>query len=64
MYSDALFTGFNLLLPKVLVSHFDLTKHEIKGEKIHLYFTETNNAPKSLQRSNFILKAHTKPNNY
>jgi hypothetical protein len=30
MSSDALFAAANLLLPEVLVRHFDLTKHEIK----------------------------------
>ena len=45
MSSDALFAAANLLLPEVLVSHFDLTKHEIKSEEIHFYFTELNTVP-------------------
>lgn len=42
MFSDALFAAAHLLLPEVLVSHFDLTKYEAKGEEIHFYFTELN----------------------
>ena len=42
MSSDALFSAAHLLLPEVLVSHFDLTKHEVKDEEIHFYFTELN----------------------
>ena len=45
MSSDALFLAANLLLPEVLVSHFDLTKHEIKNQEIHFYFTELNTTP-------------------
>jgi hypothetical protein len=45
MSSDALFAAANLLLPEVLVSHFDLTKHEIRGEEIRFYFTELNTTP-------------------
>ena len=39
MSSEALFAAANLLLPEVLLSHFDLTKQDIKGEEIHFYFT-------------------------
>src|SRR5690606_18428046 len=35
----------NLLLPEVLVTYFDLTKHEIKGQELHFYITELNKAP-------------------
>ena len=42
MSSDALFSAAHLLLPEVLVSHFDLTKHEVKDEDIHFYFKELN----------------------
>ena len=44
MSSDALLAIANLLLPEVLVTYFDLTKHEVKGEEIHFYFTELNTA--------------------
>lgn len=56
MSSDALFAAANLLLPEVLVSHFDLTKHEIKGEEIHFYFTEVNNIPEEFAK----VKLHSK----
>lgn len=56
MTSDALFAATNLLLPEVLVSHFDLTKHEIKGEEIHFYFTELNNTPEEFAK----VKLHSK----
>jgi hypothetical protein len=45
MSSDTLLTIANLLLPEVLVTHFYLTKHEIKSEEIHFYFTELNETP-------------------
>ena len=38
MPSDALFTAAHLLPPAVLVSHFDLTKYEVKDQAIHFYF--------------------------
>jgi hypothetical protein len=56
MSSDALFAAANLLLPEILVSHFDLTKHEIKGEEIHFYFTELNTIPKEFAK----VKLHSK----
>ena len=45
MSSDTLLSIANLLLPEVLVKYFDMTKHEIKGEEIHFYFTELNEVP-------------------
>ncbi|SHJ32428.1 ISAon1 family transposase N-terminal region protein, partial [Aequorivita viscosa] len=45
MSSDSLLAIANLLLPEVLVTYFDLTKHEIKGEELHFYFTELNTLP-------------------
>lgn len=45
MSSDTLLSIANLLLPEVLVSYFELTKHEITKEEIHFYFTEINNLP-------------------
>ena len=45
MLSDSLLPLANLLLPEVLVTYFDLKKHEVKGEELHFYFTEQNNAP-------------------
>ena len=45
MSSDTLLSIANLLLPEVLVTYFELTNHEIKGEEIHFYFTELNLNP-------------------
>lgn len=56
MSSDSLLPIAKLLLPEVLVSHFELTKHEVKGEEIHFYFTELNNTPEEFKRD----KLHSK----
>ena len=56
MSSDALFAAANLLLPEVLVTYFELIKHEIKGEEIHFYFTELNSIPKEFKD----IKLHSK----
>lgn len=42
MSSHSLLAIANLLLPEVLVTYFDLTKHEVKGDDLHFYFTEQN----------------------
>lgn len=34
-----------LLLPEVLITHFELKKYKIEGEEIHFYFTEFNTIP-------------------
>lgn len=56
MSLDALFAAAHLLLPEVLVIYFDMTKHEVKGEDIHFYFTELNNTPEDFKRA----KLHSK----
>jgi len=60
MHSDTLLAITSLLLPEILVSYFDLTRHEFKGEEIHFYFTELNTIPKEFKdvklHSNFFLK--------
>lgn len=45
MSSEPLVSIAKLLLPEVLVTYFDLKKHEIRGEELHFYFTEQNKAP-------------------
>ncbi|CAM4343665.1 transposase [Gillisia hiemivivida] len=45
MSSDSLLSLANLLLPEILVTYFDLTKHKIKDEELHFYFTELNEIP-------------------
>ena len=56
MSSDALFAAAHLLLPEVLVAYFDLIKHEIKGEEIHFYFTESNTVPEEFKEDNLHSK--------
>jgi len=56
MSSDALFAAANLLLPEVLVIYFEMTKHEVKGEEIHFYFTENNSVPEGFDTD----KLHSK----
>jgi hypothetical protein len=56
MPSDSLSAIANLLLPEVLVTYFDLTKHEVKGEEIHFYFTESNDIPEEFKG----VKLHSK----
>ena len=38
-----------LLLPEVIVSHFKLTKHELKQGELHFYFTELNTIPEEFK---------------
>ena len=56
MSSDTLLSIANLLLPEVLVTYFDLTKHEIKGEELHFNFTELNLIPDDFK----AVKIHSK----
>ncbi|SIT17231.1 hypothetical protein SAMN05421766_1251 [Zobellia uliginosa] len=56
MLSDSLSSIAKLLLPEVLVTYFDLTKHEVIDEEIHFYFTELNDIP----RESTGVKLHSK----
>ena len=56
MSSDTLLSIAKFLLPEVLVTYFDLTKHLIKAEEIHFYFTELNEVPKEFKD----IKLHSK----
>ena len=56
MSSDALFAAANVLLPEVLVTYFEMTKHEVKGEEIHFYFKENNSVPEGFDTG----KLHSK----
>ena len=49
MLSSSLTDIAKLLLPEVLVDYFELTKHEVRGEELHFYFTELNNIPDELK---------------
>ena len=56
MSSDSLIAIANLLLPEILVTYFDLTRHEIKGEELHFYFTEQNKVPEVPSGSKLLSK--------
>jgi len=56
MPSASILSIANLLLPEVLMSYFDLTKHEVKDQEIHFYFTELNSIPEEFKDA----KLHSK----
>ena len=45
-----------LILPEMLVAHFDLVRHNHQNEELHLYFEERNVLPKEFK--NHIVIAH------
>ena len=45
-----------LILPEILVSHFDITNHSIEQGTVHLYFEEKKDTPK--EEEHRILIAH------
>ena len=45
-----------LLLPELLVTHFDITSHNIEQDTVHLYFEEKKDRPK--EEKSRILIAH------
>ena len=49
MPSYTLLSMAKFLLPEVLITYFELTKHEIKEEEVHFYFTELNEVPKEFK---------------
>ena len=62
MSSYTLLSMAKFLLPEVLITYFELTKHEIKEEEVHFYFTELNEVPKEfkyvkLNSKGFFLEA-------
>ncbi|MEE9361041.1 MAG: hypothetical protein V3U92_00420 [Cellulophaga sp.] len=56
MSTDSLLGISKLLLPEVLIDYFELTKHEIKDDEIHFYFTELNTIPNEFKG----IKLHSK----
>ena len=56
MSSDVLFAAAHLLLPEVIVKHFDLIKYYIKGEELHFYFTESSAVPGEFKDDNLHSK--------
>ena len=49
MSSNSLTKLAKLLLPEILVNYFDLTKHEVKDDELHFYFTELNISPEKFK---------------
>jgi hypothetical protein len=45
-----------LLLPELLVSHFDITSHSIEKDTVHIYFEEKEDRPK--EEKHRTLTAH------
>ena len=43
-----------LLLPELLITHFDITTHSIEQDTIHLYFEEKKETPKEEKRLTLI----------
>lgn len=43
-----------LLLPELLVTHFDIVSHSIEKDTVHLYFEEKRDAPKEEKRRTLI----------
>ena len=56
MSSYTLLSIAKFLLPEVLITYFELTKHDVKEEEIHFYFTELNEVPKEFKD----IKLHSK----
>lgn len=56
MSSAPLLSIAKLLLPEVLVTYFELLKHEVKSEEVHFYFTELNVVPEEFK----AVKLHSK----
>ncbi len=43
---DSYLDILKLVLPELLVTHFDIVKHETKDKVLHLYFEEKKDTPK------------------
>ena len=44
-YLDLSLEVLKFILPELLMAHFDLAKHELKGKDLHLYFEEKKSVP-------------------
>ena len=49
-----------MILPEVLVNHFELVDSKQVGEKLHLYFTENNAIPKEYGSRQLVSKGFHK----
>jgi hypothetical protein len=56
MISSSLLSIVKLLLPEVLIAHFELKNHTIEGEDLHFYFTKLNSIPEDFKGA----KVHSK----
>lgn len=45
-----------LILPEILIEHFDIVKSEQKSEQLHLYFEEKNKIPKEFEKRQLVSK--------
>lgn len=43
-----------LILPELLVTHFDLLKHELQNSELHLYFEEKSKLPEEFSKELII----------
>ena len=55
-YLDLSLDVLKFILPELLITHFDLTKHELKGKDLHLYFEEKQSIPEEF--SNDMVISH------
>ena len=51
---DAYIDLLKILLPELLITHFDLTSHQIEGDVLHLHFEEKSGIPKEFS-SNLVI---------
>ncbi|WP_439130982.1 ISAon1 family transposase N-terminal region protein [Polaribacter sp.] len=49
-----------MILPEILVAHFDLVATKKEGEKLHLYFEEKNKVPEEFNSRQLISKGFHK----
>ena len=56
MSSNTLLAIANSLLPEMLLQNFKMTKYDIKGEEIYLYFTELNTILKQFEQGKLSSK--------
>lgn len=49
-YLDLSLEVLKFILPELLITHFDLTKHELKGKDLHLYFEEKKGIPEEFSK--------------
>lgn len=51
---DAYIDLLKVLLPELLITHFDVTDHQTEGEVLHLHFEEKPEVPKEFSSSSII----------